>query len=111
MPCDVYPNGATKVSLIGTDSITFDTVPPIIPTDAFSFYTNAPNWQKRIWGKTDISRQTLNIIIMHLLNDNIVAAGDGSVSNDKASHAWCIARKNDYSVILEGVGPTDGHPD
>ena len=48
---------------------------------------------------------------MHLLNDNIVTAGDGSVSNGKASHAWCIARKNDYSVTLEGVGPTDGHPD
>ena len=80
------------------------------PDSIEQFIKNAPEWQKRIWGTAPVNVETLNILIMHLINDNLVAGGDGSVNNDKAAHAWCIATKNDFKPIIEGAGQSDGEP-
>ena len=47
---------------------------------------------------------------MNLINDNVVSGGDGSVNKGQAAHAWCLVRKNDYSTIIEGAGPSDADP-
>ena len=44
------------------------------------------------------------------MNDNIITAGDGSVNKGRVAHSWCIARKSDFNIIVQGAGPTDGNP-
>lgn len=65
------------------------------------YYERAPNWQKRIWGSCNINEESLSLLIIYLLNDNIAAAGDGGVINGKAAHSWSLVRKNDFSRSLK----------
>ena len=46
------------------------------PDSIDQFLKNAPEWQKRIWGTADVNVETLTILIMHLINDNVVVLND-----------------------------------
>ena len=72
------------------------------------YLNHAPQWQRRIWGAGNINDETLNKLVMNLLNDNVVSGGDGGVNKGKAAHAWCLVRKNDYTI--EGAGHSDADP-
>ena len=80
------------------------------PRDLMEFFSRAPDWQRRIWGTGNITEETLNVLVLHLMKDNVIAGGDGSVNNGQAAHAWCLAPKTDFTPIIEGAGPSDGVP-
>ena len=109
IPADIIILRGNTIRVIGSGT-TYIGTNTYEPDSIDQFLKNAPEWQKRIWGTADVNVETLTILIMHLINDNVVAGGDGSVNNGKAAHAWCIATKNDFKPIIEGAGPNYGEP-
>lgn len=60
------------------------------PTTVLDYFNKAPDWQRRIWGTGNINEESLNVLIMNLINDNVTSGGDGSVKME-APHmlgAW-----------------------
>ena len=78
---------------------------------AWDFYTRAPRWQKQIWGNAPITKQVINDIEKHMMDDNINCAGDGSIKRGKAAHAWCIFRKDTHEILLKGTATVNGDYD
>ena len=72
-------------------------------------FQNAPTWQRKNWGTSPITKDTLSIIADELRNNNILCAGDGSVLFGRAAHAWRIFGKSDYKIILSGSADVYGN--
>ena len=109
IPADISIHRNGNIHVISKGLIHIGT-PTFVPGTIEQFLANAPAWQKRIWGTAQITIDSINILITHLLNDNVVAGGDGSVQNGQAAHAWCLATKNAFKPIIEGAGPCDTDP-
>ena len=50
-----------------------------------------PPWMQRNWGTLIIDHNMEAYILKQLLDDNVIAASDGSVLHGKAAHAHCLS--------------------
>ena len=97
--------------LLGTQSLNQHNQTTDTPNTAWDYYNSAPAWQKQIWGTAQITKEKLEEITKHLLDDNIDCAGDGSVKRGRAAQAWCIFRKDTYEILLKGTATVNGDYD
>ena len=44
-------------------------------------------------------------------NYNLLVASDGSVLHGKAAHTFCLATKDDHTILTLNGAPVDDHPD
>ena len=109
IPADIICNHNGSITLVGSELISI-TKPSDPEGNVFDYIARAPSWQRRIWGTAKVDDDSISLLIIHLLNDNVAAAGNGSVQEGLASHGWSLVRKDDYTPIIEGAGPTDGDP-
>ena len=57
-----------------------------------------------------ITESTIIKIQAELKNNNIIAAGDGSVTDGRGAQAWCIVTKNEHRMLLKGASCVQGDP-
>ena len=109
IPADIICHHNGSINLVGTELMSI-TAPHEPDGNVYDYVARAPKWQRRIWGTANVNDDSISLLIIHMINDNVVAAGDGSVREGRASHGWSLVRKDDYSPIIEGAGPTYGNP-
>ena len=109
IPGDIICHHNGSINLVGTELMSI-TAPHEPDGNVYDYVARAPKWQRRIWGTANVNDDSISLLIIHMINDNVVAAGDGSVREGRASHGWSLVRKDDYSPIIEGAGPTYGNP-
>lgn len=111
MSADIVFNNNEPVLLGSKDTTGLINTNQMHQGTAWEYYQQAPKWQKLLWGNIDLTPEKLSEIITHFSNNNINAAGDGSVKRGKAAQAWCLFRKDTYEILLEGVATVNGDPD
>ena len=108
-PADISKKNNTIV-LLGTSTINSNLKNPEPSTTAWDHFNNAPAWQREIWGTAPITEAVITEIQTQLQQNNINAAGDGSVKGGKGAHAWCIFRKDNHKILIKGAAVVRGDP-
>ena len=110
LPADVsYKHNGIK--LLGSNK----RLPPALPkpptsTSILELIQHAPPWMKQNWGDIDWNDNIIATIKKELMNDNLCAAGDGSVKRGLAAQSWCLFTKNKYELVVSGVAAVGGDP-
>ena len=67
----------------------------------------ATTWIERNWGTLQYTSQMEEDLYAQIINDNVIAASDGSQLHGKMAHAFCFARKDTCKIICSGAAPVD----
>ena len=109
-PVDVVANGSNSIEVISRGRKFQDEETGESKNKSYmDIIRNLPYWERRNLGNNIPSENQFELIEHLLSHGNYLSITDGSYKDGKASHAWCVANKQEQERVVISAGPADGN--